>query len=375
MHTKTKILKITSVKKIMMVALAIGIALSYSVSTYANQYQDEINDLQNQINQYQAQAEQLGREANTLQNALNVLTAEKNAIQAQIDLNEQKFSQLQAEIAANETKLERQKATLSKTVAQIYANGSTTPIEMLAGSKNVGEYVAAQGIRNAVRGQMKATMDQVKALKKTLETQKQEVEAILAEQKNNRDVLAAKENEQAQLVAATRSEEAAYQGLVSTLVERRASAEAALARSLNTGSYRSAPVGPISPGATVGFIGNSGLSSGPHLHLEMRKPNRIDPSPYLQGWQAPGYMTQGYGEATYFYGPNGHPGLDYGANEGTPIGAVGGGYLYRGCSDDILGTTNNAYGYVAIVEQGNGVVTIYAHMSGGPAACNYNTYY
>lgn len=70
-----------------------------------------------------------------------------------------------------------------------------------------------------------------------------------------------------------------------------------------------------------------------------------------------------------------HTGVDYASSSGAAIYAIDGGQMYRGCSNQMLGTRNNDYGYVAIVEHSNGIKSVYAHMSGGPAACNYNTYY
>ena len=200
--------------KTVLVVTAVAMSLAVPVSVYADRFDDQINAIQNEISGYQNEAARLRSEADTLQNALNALSAQKNAIQAEINLNQAKYDQLIVQIDANTKRLERQKETLSKTVAQIYANGTTTPIEMLASSKNVGDYVAAQEVRNSVKNQLKSAMDEVKRLKKELETQKTEVEHILADQKSRRDELAAKEAEQANLLAQTQGQEAAYQNLI-----------------------------------------------------------------------------------------------------------------------------------------------------------------
>jgi len=89
----------------------------------------------------------------------------------------------------------------------------------------------------------------------------------------------------------------------------------------------------------------------------------------------PAWISQSYGNPDPIYARGWHPGTDYAASAGTQIRAIRAGYLYRGCSDDLLGTHNNAYGYVAIVEHSDGSIAIYAHMTGGPSRCNYNTYY
>lgn len=207
----------------------------------ADTYDEQINQLQNEVNSYQAEAGRLRAEANTLQNAVNALNAQKMAIQTQIDLSQAKYDRLKADIEVNERKLERQKKTINKTVAQIYANGSTTPIEMIASSKNVGEYVSAQSVRGSVQNQLKEAMDKVKKLKAELVKQRIEVEKILADQTAQRNELAAKEAEQANLLAATQGQEAAYQSMIgqknSEISSLRAQQAAANARFVSGGSY------------------------------------------------------------------------------------------------------------------------------------------
>lgn len=180
----------------------------------ADTYDEQINQLQGEVSSYQAEAGRLRAESNTLQNAVNSLNAQKMAIQAQIDLSQARYDRLKADIEVNERKLERQKKTINKTVAQIYANGSTTPIEMIASSKNVGEYVSAQSVRGSVQNQLKEAMDNVKKLKAELVKQRIEVEKILVDQTAQRNELAAKEAEQVSLLAETQGQEAAYQSMI-----------------------------------------------------------------------------------------------------------------------------------------------------------------
>ena len=213
--------------------VAVITAFSYVPSVFADRFDDEIAELQQQIGNYQAAATDLQGRAATLQNTIDQLQAEQNAIAAQIALKQAELEKLKADIAANEQKLERQKTSLSKTVAQIYVNGSTTPIEVLASSKSVGDYVSSQEVRNSVRNQMKLAMDEVKRLRKELETQKVAVEKNLEDQESQRSHLAAKQSEQANLLAQTRGEEAAYQALIastnSEIAAKRAAQAAAMA--------------------------------------------------------------------------------------------------------------------------------------------------
>jgi septal ring factor EnvC (AmiA/AmiB activator) len=314
---------------------------------FAQSFQDQISQINSQIEQHQSEVDRLRAQGDTLQNKLAIITAEKNTLQAEIDKNESQKQLLQLDITANEEKLERQKRTLNKTVAQIYANGDTSPIVMLASTKNVGEYIAAQEVRSAVRDQMKNAMDQVKELKAELTQQKTDVENLIAQQVGQREQIAAKESEQSQILAQTRGEEAAYTNMVGSLKEQRAAAEAALAASLARASYRDvAPSGYVNAGDVVGLVGSTGMSTGPHLHLEARGGSGIvDPSAFIQTSPVdmpPGWVSQSYGNYDSMYISGRHPGVDYAAQSGTPIYAIAPGLMYRGSSEALLGTW--AYG-------------------------------
>jgi surface antigen len=204
--------KILSRALIIPVIAAIGL---FQVSNvFADTYDEQINQLQNEVNSFQSEAGRLRSEANTLQNAVNVLNAQKMAIQAQVDLSQAKFDQLTAEIDANQKKLEKQQAVLGATIADLSAESTTSPIELLAGSNSIGDFIDRQEYRSSVQEQIQSAIKQVKALKAKLAKQKVEVEKVLADQTAQRNDMAAKEAEQASLLASTQGQEAAYQSMI-----------------------------------------------------------------------------------------------------------------------------------------------------------------
>jgi len=371
--------KIVPFKRLIAVAMASAGILAgvLFVSPSFADLRSDIATLEAQIKASQSEADRLGREANTLQNVLNRLSAEKAAIQSQIDLNQAKHDQLTENIAANERKIAQQQKVMSNAISDLSSESTTSPIELLASSTNIGDYIDQQEYSSSVRDQLDTSIKQIKKLKEELAKQRKEVEAILAQQKVQRDELAGKEAEQAQLVAATRAQEADYQALVGSLQQKKQAAESALAASLSSGNYKIAPAGYVNSGDVVGAVGNTGLSTGPHLHLEVRRGGAVtNPGPFIKSSPVvmpPGYVSQSYGNPDPIYRSGYHPGTDYAAGQGAPIFAIDSGNMYRGCSAQLLGT--DAYGYVAIVEHSSGAISIYAHMSGGPAACSYNTYY
>ena len=179
----------------------------------ARDYDAEIRAVQNQIDQYNAEASRLSAEADSLQNKVAQLNSEKAAMQAQVDLTQTEHDQLVADIKANEKKIANNQQALGKTMADMYVDDDISPLEMLASSKNIADYVDKQTQRSSVRDSLSKTITEIKRLKKELEEQKTQVKQKLDDLTNQRNMLAAKEAEQQSLLNSTRGQEAAYQQL------------------------------------------------------------------------------------------------------------------------------------------------------------------
>lgn len=367
-------------------ALAVVLVFSFSVVGFslvnANTYQQQIDALNAQNNQKKSQQGVLSLEAGSLSQAIEVLEHEIAQKQAAINTYKAEVERLQAEIKKAEIELAKQKRILGETIKTMYLEGDISTLEMLATSKDLSDYFDKEQYRESVRSKVKNSVDKITQLKLDMNTNKEKTEKLIAEQEVLKSDLLAQNNEKNRLLSLNVNEQNKLDGEIRANQQRiaklRAEAEAALARSLSSGSYKVASIGPVSGGEIIGSVGSTGMSTGAHLHLEARSGNGVvNPSPYIDHQpvnRPPAYISQGYGVANPWYKSGYHMGIDYAAPHGSPIYAVRGGHLYRGCSNQMLGTRNNDYGYVAIVEHSNGVRTIYAHMSGGPSACNYNTF-
>jgi surface antigen len=197
------------------VLVAIAAPLQLADAVLADRYDDQIRVIQNEVNQLQAKAGELNQRASSLQAAVDAIVAEKNMIQAQIDLSQAKYDKLIHDIEVNKKKLVDNQNALGAIIADLYMDDKISPLEMLASSKNVGEYMDKQEYRSAVSEQLDSTISAIKELKIQLEKDKQDVERLLADLSSQRAALAAKEAEQQQLLDQTRGEEAAYQALSS----------------------------------------------------------------------------------------------------------------------------------------------------------------
>jgi surface antigen/uncharacterized protein (UPF0335 family) len=201
-------------RAILLVLVAFIFAVYPAAQALADTYDDQIRALQQEAEGYQAEAGRLRAEADTLQTALDALNAQTAALQAQISSNEVKAAQLHEQIIETEQRITNQKEALARNLRSVYLESSITPLEMVASSKSIGDFIDKQEYRNKIRDTIQQSLDTIKRLKTELEKQKADVDHVLADQKSMHEQLAAQENEKANLLAQTQGQEANYQTMV-----------------------------------------------------------------------------------------------------------------------------------------------------------------
>lgn len=221
--------------------VAVATTLQFANSSvWADRFDEQISIIQNEVNQLQDKAGKLNEKANSLQATVNALNAEKKIIQAQVDLSQAKYDKLTNDITKNEKKLADNKKVLGDIIASLYVDDSISPIEMLASSSNVGDFIDKQEFRSAASQKLNSTITAVKELKEKLEKDKKSVEGVLADQKAQKNALAAKEAEKQTLLAETKGKESAFRELSGAkeaeIQELRAQQAAEIAARASSGS-------------------------------------------------------------------------------------------------------------------------------------------
>lgn len=181
---------------------------------YADSYDDKIAAINRQIATYDAETERLAKQADSLERQLKSLATQKAKIEARIEVNQAKYDKLQSDITASEQKIADNRDALGEILADMYVNDSITPIEMLASSNTISDFIDKQEQRAAFRDNLSKTIDEIKALKLKLEADKKEVGEVLEDQKAQQTILATKENERQNLLSQTKGSEANYQKLI-----------------------------------------------------------------------------------------------------------------------------------------------------------------
>lgn len=211
--SKGLVTKSVAVAAAVMMAVSMPFALQSGVR--ADKYDDQIAAYEAEIKQYQNQANALGEQVKTLEGEKAALQAQIDTIRTQIELSRTKLEQLKVEIKNTQEQIDQNKELLGITLANLYAADKISPLEMLAGSENIADFVDQQEQRTSMSDQLTKTVDLINAKKAELEKQKAESERVLVDQENSQKALGEKEAEKQDLINRTQNDQNAYNSLVS----------------------------------------------------------------------------------------------------------------------------------------------------------------
>ena len=191
-------------------ALVISFTFVVPKLAKADPYQNQINVLNQQNAIAQSNVHNLAGQAANYQQAIANLGAQVNGMQAAISVNQTKQATLETEIANNQAELSQQKSTLANVIKTMYVSGQLTPVEMLATSNNISQYIDQQTAYNAVQHKIQATVNQINNLQSQLQQQKQQLSVVLNIEKQQENKIASAQAQQQQLLSYNQSQQLAY---------------------------------------------------------------------------------------------------------------------------------------------------------------------
>ncbi len=226
------------------VIAALTVFVSFAPVASADKYDDQINALKEQANQQQAKANEYRQQADTLANKMDGLQAQISSLESQIAANNARNRKLNLQITSAKVKMAEQKEVLGESVKQMYLNSTVSPLEMLASSSNISEFLDKQQYQDKVKDTIQEAMSEIEKLRLALEKQQKEVQILLANQKNMQYALGVQKQEAAALLAQTQGEEAKYQeqvkassSQIASLRSQQSAAIAAASRRVGGGSF------------------------------------------------------------------------------------------------------------------------------------------
>lgn len=185
-----------------------------SAPASANGFDQQKGALEGQINEYQSEVERLGKKVDSLSDALKRLTLERDQVKAQIRLTQVRYNELTKQISATEKQVQDRRDALGVILADMYVADEVTPLEQLASSKGIADYVDKQAFRNSISDQLQLTMKRIDSLRRELENNRDRVKELLNRQKAQERLVADKEKQQRDLIAKTKSQQSAYKKLI-----------------------------------------------------------------------------------------------------------------------------------------------------------------
>ena len=180
----------------------------------ADQFDEQIAALKKKVQDTQALADQKSAEVNTLKGKLASIEADINAAQQQLDLTRLEIRRTQATIDETNRQLARQQDILKDNIKTIYKEGSISPIEVLASSKNLSDFVSQQQYLGAIKRKVDDNIVKIEQLKKELDVKKGQLNAQSTQQETVVNQIAAKRAEQQSILARTQGEESNYLNVI-----------------------------------------------------------------------------------------------------------------------------------------------------------------
>ncbi len=250
-----KKLKIKLITTLLLSAVLVVGVLAVSRPAHADQFDEQIAALREKVKQTQQAAAQKAAEANSLKTKIASIEAQIYAAQTALNLTSSQIANTQAEIDKANRDLDRQKEILKDNLRLVYKQGEISPLELVASSKNLSDFVAQSQYLSAIKNKINSNLRKIEQLKEELKLKQSQLNALAEQQKGTYDQIAAQRAEQQSLLARTKGEEANYNAVaaednkkIASLRQQQAAVIAAYSSNVSyggTGGYPWANVNPF----------------------------------------------------------------------------------------------------------------------------------
>lgn len=351
-------------------ALLAAVVFAASLPAYAVS-QSEIDELQKKLDALEQQAQEQQDVINDLTSQKARFITRKLALDNKIEINRQMIELIGEQIKIYDEIIAEKQAELDKALEKETAqtellrsrirameeNSSYSYASFIFDSSSVTELLSRIGDVNDIMHYDKALEEEYMAAREDVESIKKSYEEARHEQELLQKELDTKQAElDAQVEAAytmiadieTLSDDA--QAEYDAIAEEEAKAEETLQEAIRKRAAEEAAKNAANNANSGGNSGGSGGNSGGGSATSLSNLQWPVPSCTLITSRFGYRVAPTTGASTY------HGGLDIGAGMGASIVAAGAG-------DVIYAGANGGYGNCVMIDHGNGVVTVYAHMS------------
>lgn len=245
-----------------LVVIATGVFVVPKI--YADTIQDQIEQLTAEANNDQSAVDALLVEAKSFEDAISSLQAQISVLEQNISINQSRQEELQKQISAKQKELNAQRQVLGDDIKAMYVDDQLSTIEMLATSKNINDFVDSATYREAVQRKIQATLEDIAKLQNQLQSQKLEIDKLLAAQRVQQNQLATDRARHNEMLAYNSAQRVAFNEKIKANQDKITDLQAKQAALNLQGASKVSITGNERGGACDGGSGNGGyaLASG-----------------------------------------------------------------------------------------------------------------
>ncbi|PIZ81497.1 MAG: hypothetical protein COY02_01760, partial [Parcubacteria group bacterium CG_4_10_14_0_2_um_filter_41_6] len=315
------------------------------IAQQLKQQREAIDEIQGKIDAYESKIQSKRNEALTIRNQLDSLSDDIEQTKWELDLKKEQIKEVNLKIAETENRINlkeqeiaSQKEKISEFIRLLYQTGQKTTVEILLANDAFSEFFDQTQYLETVEQDLSTILKKLKAVKEKLDQEQKDLESERVELNDLKDKLAGaqmgleeKVTAKNVILEATQADEEKFQ----TLLKQVRAEQAQINSDIVTLEKQLRAKLEASGDKTLSELSGQGFIWPVPSHT------------VTATFHDPDYPFRRYFE---------HPAIDIRSKQGTPIQAIGSGYVSRAV-DSGLG-----YSYISLIHA-DGLSSVYGHVS------------